>query len=125
MYFELLQIHLYFPFIKTYIVFGWGEFRGDGKHREENRVENSDFHCLAKEGKWGGRKTWEKIFSPGPTKFILPNWEEKAGEKVLSQHFYKNAISQRLTTQRDRIRRRKQTITTQPPNPTPPPNTAT
>ena len=54
-------------------VFGWGEFRGDGKHREENRVENSVFHYLAKEGKWEGRKTQEKIFSLGLTKFILPN----------------------------------------------------
>ena len=33
---------------------------------------------------------------PSPTKFILPNREEKAGKKVLSQHFYKNALSQRL-----------------------------
>ena len=33
---------------------------------------------------------------PSPTKFIFPNREEKAGEKVLSQHFYKNALSQRL-----------------------------
>ena len=77
-------------------VFGWGEFKGAGKHREENRMENSIFHCLEKEEKWGGRKTRKKIFSPGPTKFILPNWEEKVGEKVLSQHFYKNALSQRL-----------------------------
>ena len=38
-------------------VFGWGEFREDGKHREENRMENSVFHYLAKEGKWEGRKT--------------------------------------------------------------------
>ena len=44
-------------------------------------MENSVFHCLAKEGKWGGRKTREKFFSPGPTIFILPNWEEKVGEK--------------------------------------------
>ena len=64
-----------------YFVFGWGEFREDGKHREKNKAENSIFHCLAKEGKWGGRKTREKIFSPGPTNFILPNWEENAGEK--------------------------------------------
>ena len=62
-------------------VFGWGEFREDGKHREENRVENSVFHCLAKEEKWGGRKTQEKVFSPGPIIFILSNREEKAGEK--------------------------------------------
>ena len=34
-----------------YIVFGLGEFRKDGKHREENRVENSVFHCLANERK--------------------------------------------------------------------------
>ena len=34
-----------------YTVFGWGEFRKDGKHREENRVKNSIFHCLANERK--------------------------------------------------------------------------
>ena len=44
-------------------------------------MENSVFHCLAKEGKWGGRKTQEKVFSPRSTIFILPNREEKVGEK--------------------------------------------
>ena len=29
----------------------WGEFRKDGKNREENRVENNVFHCLANERK--------------------------------------------------------------------------
>ena len=62
-------------------MFGWGDFKEDGKLREENRVKNNIFHCLAKEGKWGGRKIREKVFSPGPTIFILPNWEEKAREK--------------------------------------------
>ena len=61
-------------------MFGWGEFREDGKHKEENKVENSVFHSLAKEGKLGGRKTRRK-FSPGPTKFILSNCEENVGEK--------------------------------------------
>ena len=64
-------------------VFGWSENREDGKHREENRVEYSVFHCLAIEGKWEGRKTREKIFSPGPTIFILPNREENLERKVL------------------------------------------
>ena len=68
-------------------VFGWSENREDGKHREENRVENrvenSVFHCLAIEGKWEGRKTREKIFSPGPTIFILPNREENLERKGL------------------------------------------
>ena len=36
---------------------------------------------MAKEGKWRGRKTHEKIFSPRPTKFILSNRDENAGEK--------------------------------------------
>ena len=27
-----------------YIVFGWGEFRNDRKHKEENRVKNSVFY---------------------------------------------------------------------------------
>ena len=62
-------------------MFGWGENREDGKQREENSVENSFFHYLAKEGKWGGRKTLEKVFFPRPTIFILPNREEKAREK--------------------------------------------
>ena len=44
-------------------------------------MENSVFHCLAKEGKWGGRKTQEKVFSPRSIIFILPNREEKVGEK--------------------------------------------
>ena len=34
-----------------YTIFGWGDNREDGKQREENRVENSVFYCLAKEGK--------------------------------------------------------------------------
>ena len=62
-------------------VFGWGENREDEKQREENRVENIVFHCLAKEGKCWGWKTREKFFSPGPTIFILPNQEENRGEK--------------------------------------------
>ena len=36
---------------ETNTVFGWGDNREDGKQREENRAENSVFHCLAKEGK--------------------------------------------------------------------------
>ena len=72
-----------FFYIPTNTVFGWSENREDGKHREENRVENSVFYCLAKERKWGGRKTREKVFSPGPTIFILPNREENLERKVL------------------------------------------
>ena len=37
-------------------------------------------------------KIWEKIFSPGPTNFFLPNWEEKLEEKMLSRPFYHNAF---------------------------------
>ena len=39
-----------FTHIYTYTVFGWGENREDEKQRGENRVENSVFHCLEKEG---------------------------------------------------------------------------
>lgn len=45
-------------------------------------MENDVFHCLVGEGKWGGRKTLEKVFSPKPTFLILHNWEEKTGEKT-------------------------------------------
>ena len=44
------QIHSLPTFLSN-TVFGWGEFREDGKHRKENSVKNSVFHCLAKEGK--------------------------------------------------------------------------
>ena len=64
-----------------YTVFGWSENKEDGKQKKENKVENNVFHCLVKEGKWRGRKTQEKVFSPRPTIFFLPNWEEKAGDK--------------------------------------------
>ena len=41
-------------------------------------------------------KIWEKIFSPGPTNFFLPNWEEKLEEKMLSRPFYHNAFWNQL-----------------------------
>lgn len=98
--------------LTTHTVFGWSENREGGKHR----VENSVFHCLANERKSGGRKTREKVFSPGPTIFILPNREENLERKVLWKHFYPNTLSQRpqtsTTTQRGKIRRQK--ITTKP-----------
>ena len=62
-------------------VFGWVDFRDDGKYREEKWVENTVFHCLAKGEKYYEWKTREKIFSPGPTNLILPNREENYGEK--------------------------------------------
>jgi len=60
---------------------------------KENRVENAIFLCLVGEGKWEGQKTREKVFSPRPTFFILPNQEEKLERKVLSWHFYTNTLS--------------------------------
>ena len=50
-------------------------------------MENSIFHCLTKERKWGGRKTLEKVFSPGPTIFILPNREENLERKCCESTF--------------------------------------
>ena len=90
---EFLDYITKIDFLNT--VFGWSENREDGKYREENRVENSIFHCLAKERKWRGRKTREKVFSPGPTIFFLPNREENLERKVLWKHFYRNTLSQR------------------------------
>ena len=42
----------FFPPYILYTVFGWGDFREDGKHTEEKWVENNVFHCLVKEGKY-------------------------------------------------------------------------
>ena len=77
-------------------MFGWVEFRKDGKYRKENRVENWVFLRLGIERKSEGWKTREKIFSPGPTNFFLPNWEDKPWEKTSSLHFYHNALSRHL-----------------------------
>ena len=46
-------------------------------------VENVIFHCLVGEGKYVRQKTWEKIFPPMPTFFILPNREKNVEKKVL------------------------------------------
>ena len=99
--FRILSLH-FLPFlfslslslssILLQAVFSWGENRENGKQREENRVENTVFHCLVGEGKLGRQKTWKKVFSPGPTFFILSNREEKLERKVLSQHFYTNTL---------------------------------
>ena len=81
-------------------VFGWSENMEDGKHR----VKNSVFHCLAKEGKWGGWKTREKVFFPGPTIFILPNQEENAGEKsAFTTLLHKYLILESSKRKRDRV----------------------
>ena len=66
-------------------MFGWGEFKKDGKYREDSTVWQAEEN--RKEGKPG------RLFSPGPTNFFLPNREEKPGEKILLQHFYHNALS--------------------------------
>ena len=63
-------------------MFGWRDYREDGKRWVENGVENSVFHRLGSEGKKRGRKTREKIFVPGPPIFFLPNREKNCGEKT-------------------------------------------
>ena len=73
-------------------MFGWVDFRKDGKCKKENIVENWVSLCLGigrKQGEW---KIKKKIFSPGPTNIFLPNREEKPEEKMLSRHFYHNAL---------------------------------
>ena len=65
---------------------------------------------MAKEGKWGGRKTREKVFSPGPTIFILPNQEEKAGEKsalIALLHKYPVLESSKKKKKEKKKRKRK------------------
>ena len=80
-------------------MFGWGDFRKDEKLREENRVKNSVFYCLATEGKHWGKKNWEKIFSPGSTILFLLNWEENCGgEKWTCGIFTQMPLSPTLFT---------------------------
>ena len=88
-------------------LFVWGENREDGKYREENKVKNSIFYCLAKEGKWGGRKTREKILSEAHN-FHPPKSGEKSKEKnVVKALLHKYPLTTSTTTQRGKISRRK------------------
>ena len=92
-----------------YTVFGWVDFREDGKHREEKWVENSVFHCLAKGEKYRGWKTREKIFSPGPQISSSQIGRKTMERKVLSQPNYRNALSfPTVTATQQRRRRRRQ-----------------
>ena len=63
-------------------MFGWRDYREDGKQWVENGVENSVFHCLGSKGKQRGWKIREKIFLPDPPIFFLPNRDENCGEKA-------------------------------------------
>ena len=62
-------------------MFGWGDFKEDGKLREENRVKNNIFHCLAKEGKHQGRKIQEKILSRAHNSHLPKSGGKLWGEK--------------------------------------------
>ena len=62
-------------------MFGWGDFKEDGKLREENRVKNNIFHCLAKEGKHRGRKIREKILSRAHNSHLPKSGGKLWGEK--------------------------------------------
>ena len=57
-----------------YIVFGWVDFRGDGKYRKENL----SFPLFSNEGKMGGVENQGENFLPGPTKFFPPKLGGKA-----------------------------------------------
>ena len=87
---------LFSSFLPIYTMFGWRDYREDGKQWVENGVENSVFHCLGSEGKKRGRKTQKKIFLLGPPIFFLPNREENCGEKAFSLCNYWTALSQCL-----------------------------
>ena len=90
-------------------MFGWVDFREDGKHREEKWVENSVFHCLAKGEIYRGWKTREKIFSPGPQISSSQIGRKTMERKVLSQPNYRNALSfPTVTATQQRRRRRRQ-----------------
>ena len=80
-------------------MFGWKDYKEDGKQLVENGVENSVFHCLGSKGKKRGRKTREKIFLPGPPIFFLPNREENYGEKTaLTMELHKCLLPPTLLT---------------------------
>ena len=80
-------------------MFGWRDYREDGKQWVENGVENSVFHCLGSEGKKRGWKSREKIFLPGPPIFSLPTVERK----LLLPWNYTNALSHLPSSQTQQL----------------------
>ena len=62
-------------------MFGWVDFREDGKKRVENKRENGWEGCLDERER--GREKWwgPAIFSLGPHNSISPKWGENGGEE--------------------------------------------
>ena len=58
-------------------MFGWVEYREDGKYRRKNGVENSVFHRLGMEGKSKEWKTGRNFSLPGPQ-----NFSSQIGRKI-------------------------------------------
>ena len=56
-------------------MFGWVDFRRNGKCKKEDGVEN--FPLFGNKKKTGGVENQGENFLPGPTNFFLPNREEK------------------------------------------------
>ena len=70
----LSVIHFFNPLIVVNIVFGWVDFRGDGKYRKENL----SFPLFGNEWKMGGVENQGENFLPGLTKFFPPKLGGKA-----------------------------------------------
>ena len=77
-------------------MFGWEDYKEDGKLWMENGMENSVFHYLGSKGKLGWMENGMDYFPPGPTIIFLPNREENYGEKTFSLCNYWTALSQCL-----------------------------
>ena len=53
-------------------------------------MENIIFYCLVEKRKQKRQKIGEKFFLPDSTFFILSNWKENEGGKVMRNTFYTN-----------------------------------
>ena len=99
----LFSLSLSLSFILLQAVFSRGENREDGKQREENRVENTVFHCLVGEGKLGRQKTWKKFSLPGPhflfSQIGRKSWREKCCHSTFPQIPRFSLLSQLQTQQ--------------------------
>ena len=86
--FQSLFLFLHF----SYTVFGWVDFRRDGKCKKENGMENWVFFCLGIRRKQGGVENHGENFLLESTNFFLPNREEKQWGKTAPVQFYHNAL---------------------------------
>ena len=88
-------------------VFGWGDFREDGKHIEEKWVKNNVYYCFVKEGKYWKWKIGRKFSLPGSQISSSQIRRKIVGRKVDLWHFYTNTLWNQVKKKRKKEKKRE------------------